>query len=119
MTTIDSPSCGTARTIGSGTDQPCRNVHLQQRKIAFAVNRDHAADREFLAVEQMYLGPCRVFNNVLIGDDPVDADKKAAASCNGVALSVKCFDRDRRRFDPFNELRQKILRRNISGEKGH
>ena len=51
-TTIDSPSCGTERSIGSGTANCRRHVHLQHRKIALAIDREHALDDKFLPLSR-------------------------------------------------------------------
>lgn len=54
----------------------------------------------------MYLNTARTFDNVAVRDDAVSGDEKSAAARDRIAFAVKCFDRNRRRFDAADQFRQ-------------
>ena len=55
-------------------------------------------------------------DDVAVCDYPVCSDEKATAASECIVFGIESFDRDRRRLDTFDKLRQEILRRGLANE---
>src|SRR5688500_11239171 len=94
-----------------------RDIYLQHREVAFAIDRKHALDDKLLAIHQVNFNATRFFNDVAVRDDSIARYTISPAPRKSVAAGIKGFYRHGRRFDPLNEVGQIILRSDPSRQK--
>src|SRR5712692_12087479 len=72
-------------------NQVWRRVNLQQRQIAFRVNRRDTPDLISVTGVEVDFGAICALDDVAISDDPIDVDEKAAAPRKLFAARIESF----------------------------
>ena len=73
-------------------DQVSRRVDLQQRQVAFGINRCDTPDLISVTRVEVDFGAIGALDDVAISDDPIDVDEKAAAPRKLFAARIEGFD---------------------------